>query len=120
MLALQDAHEAAAATADVAASVQANRALHHFIDSLADNAPAMDILDARACLVDAFRQAHGYGPGRLDAVISQHRKLVRAIAKGDADKAARVALEHTDASRKDLLALLPSSDRHPPSRARTV
>ena len=106
MLALQEAHEAAAATPDVAAAVQANRDLHHFIDSLADNTPAMEILDSRASLVDAFRRAQGYGPGRLDVVIGQHRKLVRAIARGDADKAAQVAPEHTDSSRKDLLALL--------------
>ena len=86
--------------------MQANRDLHHFIDSLADNTPAMEILDSRASLVDAFRRAQGYGPGRLDVVVSQHRKLVRAIARGDADKAAQAALEHTDSSRKDLLALL--------------
>ena len=106
MQALHEAHEAAAATPDVAAAVQANRALHHHIDSLADNAPATEILDSRASLVDAFRRAQGYGPGRLDVVVSQHRKLVRAIARGDADKAAQAALEHTDSSRKDLLALL--------------
>lgn len=104
--ALSQAHEAAAAGGDVGACVQANRALHHFMDSLADNPPALEVLDARSSLVDAFRRARGYGGGRLDAVIAQHRKLVRAIASGDADKAARVALEHTESSRNDLLNLL--------------
>lgn len=104
--ALNKAHEAAAAGGDVAACVQANRALHHFIDSLADNPPALAVLDARSSLVDAFRRAHGYGCGRLDVVIAQHRKLVRAIAAHDADKAARVVLEHTESSRRDLLNLL--------------
>ena len=103
--ALCDAHEAAAASNDVAACVQANRALHHFMDGLADNAPALEVLNARASLVDAFRRAHGYGHGRLDIVIAQHRKLVRAIVRGDADKAAAAALEHTESSRLDLLAL---------------
>jgi DNA-binding GntR family transcriptional regulator len=104
--ALNQAHEAAAAGGDVGACVQANRALHHFMDSLADNPPALEVLDARSSLVDAFRRARGYGGGRLDTVIAQHRKLVRAIASGDADRAARVALEHTESSRNDLLNLL--------------
>jgi DNA-binding GntR family transcriptional regulator len=90
----------------VAATVQANRALHHFMDSLADNPHAVDVLDTRASLVDAFRRLHGYGNNRLDTVIAQHRKLVRAIAKGDADKAAAIAIEHTDSARTDLLALV--------------
>ena len=112
---LNDAHEAAAACNDVAACVKANRELHHFMDSLADNPPAMEVLDARSSLVDAFRRAHGYGSGRLDTVIAQHRKLVRAIARGDADKAAQAALEHTDSSRKDLLSLLHKTRAHAPS-----
>ncbi len=104
--ALCDAHEAAASAGDVAAAVLANRTLHHTMDTLADNPPALEVLDTRASLVDAFRRLHGYGPGRLDSVIAQHRQLVRAIAKGDADRAAHVALSHADSSRNDLLALL--------------
>jgi DNA-binding GntR family transcriptional regulator len=104
--ALCDAHETAAAAGDVAAMVQANRALHHFMDTLADNPHALEVLDTRASLVDAFRRLHGYGTGRLDTVIAQHRKLVRAIARGDADRAAAVALEHTNSARTDLLALV--------------
>ncbi len=104
--ALCDAHEAATGAGDVAATVQANRALHHFMDTLADNPQALEILDTRASLVDAFRRLHGYGTRRLDTVIAQHRKLVRAISRGDAEKAAAVAIEHTDSARIDLLALV--------------
>jgi DNA-binding GntR family transcriptional regulator len=104
--ALADAHETLAATGNVAATVQANRALHHFMDTLADNPHAVEVLDTRASLVDAFRRLHGYGANRLDTVIAQHRKLVRAIARGDADKAAAVATEHTDSARSDLLAMV--------------
>lgn len=106
MQALREAHESAAAANDVAASVQANRDLHHFMDGLADNGPAAEVLASRSSLVDAFRCAHGYGAGRLDTVIAQHRKLVRAIARGDADKAAQAAFEHTESSRIDLLGLV--------------
>ena len=104
--ALAEAHENAAAAGDVGASVAANRALHHHLDSLADNPPALAMLGSCASLVDAFRCAHGYGIARLDAVIAQHRKLVRAIARGDAERAARASFEHTDASRLDLLRLV--------------
>ena len=106
MGALCEAHEAAVANDDVAACVRANRELHHFMDGLADNPPAVEVLASRSCLVDAFRRSIGYGSGRLDTVIAQHRKLVRAIARGDADKAAHVAHEHTESARQDLLAAL--------------
>ena len=103
---LAQAHEAAAASGDAAASVSANRALHHYIDSLAQNPQAMDVLDSRASLMDASRRSLGYRAGRLDVVIAQHRKLVRAIARGDADKAAEASLEHTESARVDLVAML--------------
>ena len=106
MGALCEAHEAAVANDDVAACVRANRELHHFMDGLADNPPAVEVLASLSCLVDAFRRSIGYGSGRLDTVIAQHRKLVRAIARGDADKAAHVAHEHTESARQDLLAAL--------------
>ena len=115
---LREAHESAAAANDVAASVRANRDLHHFMDGLADNGPAVEVLAARSSLVDAFRCAHGYGSGRLDAVIAQHRKLVRAIARGDGDKAAQAAFEHTESSRRDLLDLVRKA--HPGARMNTA
>ena len=103
---LAAAHEAAATGGDTAACVSANRALHHHIDSLAQNPQAMDVLDSRSSLMDACRRSLGYQPGRLDVVISQHRKLVRAIARGDEDKAAQASLEHTETARVDLVAML--------------
>ncbi len=104
--ALCDAHEDAVARSDVAACIQGNRALHHFIDSLANNPQALDVLDSRSCLVDAYRRTIGFGHGRLDKVIAEHRHLVRAIARGDADKAADVVFKHTDTARLDLLATI--------------
>jgi DNA-binding GntR family transcriptional regulator len=104
--ALCGVHEDAVANNDVAACIQGNRALHHFIDSLACNAPALEVLDSRSCLVDAYRRSIGFGHGRLDKVIAQHRRLVRAIASGDADKAAEVVFAHTDSSRIDLLSTM--------------
>ena len=100
------AYERAAISGDIAACVQSNRTLHHVIDSVADNPLALDVLRARSGLVDAFRRAHGYGVGRLQVVVAQHRKLVDAIRAADADAAANAAFEHTESSRLDLLWLL--------------
>lgn len=95
-----------AADGDIGACVAANRELHRLIDSVADNPLALEMLEGRSSLVDAFRRSRGYGPGRLDLVRQQHRNLIDAIAAGDADGAARTSLEHTDSSRLDLLALV--------------
>ncbi len=100
------AYELAASSGDTALCVRHNRDLHHYIDSLADNPLALDVLAARSGLVDAFRRTHGYGAGRLDVVVAQHRALVAAIRTGDGDAAARAAFEHTESSRLDLLTLI--------------
>ena len=105
MIELASVYESAANSTDTAACVEANRNLHRHIDSIGDNPLAVDILQGRSTLADAFRRSVGYGAGRLDLVVSQHRQIVRAIAAGDEDKAALAMLEHTDSSRLDLLAM---------------
>jgi DNA-binding GntR family transcriptional regulator len=107
--ALAQAYEDAARSGEPAAAVAANREFHHHLDSMADNAQALEVLQARSSLVDAFRRTQGYGPGRLDKVIAQHRKIVKAIVKRDADAASQAVLAHTDSSRQDLLELLQRS-----------
>jgi DNA-binding GntR family transcriptional regulator len=99
-------HKGAADANDVAACVAANRSLHRFIDSIADNPLALEMLEGRSSLVDAFRRSKGYGTGRLELVRKQHAKLIQALSKRDGEAAARAALEHTDSARKDLLAMV--------------
>ncbi|MEP7084342.1 MAG: GntR family transcriptional regulator, partial [Betaproteobacteria bacterium] len=103
---LARAHEDAVASGDAAQCVSANRAFHRHLDGIADNAMALEVLESRNCLVDAYRRAQGYGTGRLDKVVAQHRKMVRAITRRDGEAAARAALEHTESSREDLLNLV--------------
>lgn len=109
MTELSMAFEGAAQTRDAAACVEANRDLHRYVDAICDNALAIDLLQGRSSLVDAFRCSVGYGAGRLELVVKQHRKLVRAIAAGDEGKAAQAAFEHIDSSRTDLLAMFKST-----------
>jgi DNA-binding GntR family transcriptional regulator len=105
MLELSQAYENAASAGDVAACVEANRALHRHIDVIGDNPLAVDLLQGRSTLADAYRRSVGYGSGRLDLVVAQHKQIVNAIAEGDEERAARAMLEHTDSSRLDLLAM---------------
>lgn len=100
------AYEDAARSSDVASAIQANRNFHTHLEMLAANDAAVEMLQARSSLVDAFRRSRGYGPGRLDKVVLQHRRIVRAIVKRDAEGATRAVLAHTDSSRQDLLDLL--------------
>lgn len=106
MLVLCADYEAEALRADTAACVEANRRLHVFIDGIGDNQMAVDLLQGRFSLVDAYRRAAGYGTHRLDAVVKQHRKLVNAIAANDEERAGKVSLEHTHSARLDLLKIL--------------
>ena len=105
MMELASVYENAAQSSDTAGCVEANRSLHRHIDSIGDNPLAVDLLQGRSTLADAFRRSVGYGSGRLELVVAQHRKIVRAVAAGDEEKAVQAMLEHTDSSRVDLLAM---------------
>jgi DNA-binding GntR family transcriptional regulator len=100
---LSHEHFEALSAGDVPASVQANREFHRFIDSLAGNTLAVELLEGRSSLVDAFRRSIGYGSGRLHLVREQHEKMIDAIAKGDGELAAKLSFEHTDSARIDLM-----------------
>ena len=59
--------------------VRANRALHDTINAAADNPEALRMLAQGRVLADALRLRFGYGDGRVDAVVAEHRALLRAI-----------------------------------------
>lgn len=98
------AHEAAVATGDPTQCLLANRAFHQAIDEIAANSVATEMLAGRSSLVDAFRRQVGYGEGRLDLVVRQHRRIAEAIVAHDEEAAVQASIEHTDSSRIDLIA----------------
>ncbi len=57
-------------------------------------------------LIEALRLRFGFGPRRTDAVVAEHREIMRAIAGHDVDRAGRVARTHCMRARDDLLARL--------------
>ena len=101
-----DAFEEACATADPLALVRANRELHDSINAHADNPDAVRVLGQGRLLVEALRVRFGFGPRRTDAIVAEHRQILKAIARHDVEKAGRLARAHCVRARNDLLARL--------------
>lgn len=101
-----NAFEEAGAHADH--RVAANSRFHAIINGAADNPEALRMLNQGRLLADALRARFGYGPGRVEAIVAEHRALVRAIARKDATQAGEIARRHCLRARDDLLKRLPA------------
>lgn len=100
-----DDYEQAAKRRDTDALLEANRDIHDTINAVAANPVTVRVLGQGRLLIEALRFRYGYGKGRVNAVVDQHRALLRAIARHDVEKAGRLAREHCTSARDDLLAL---------------
>ena len=101
--------EAAAAGGDRKAMVNANMHFHHAINRVADNPEALMVIARGRLLIEALRIRYGYGPGRAEEVVAEHRSLLRAIGRRDAKRAGEIARRHCEGARDELLALLPDA-----------
>jgi DNA-binding GntR family transcriptional regulator len=101
-----DAFEDACATADSLGLVRANRELHDSINRYADNADAVRVLGQGRLLVEALRVRFGFGARRTDAILREHRQILKAIAGHDVERAGRLARAHCVHARDDLLTRL--------------
>jgi DNA-binding GntR family transcriptional regulator len=84
--------------------VAINRRLHDVINEVADNPEALRMLAQGRVLADALRVRYGYGTGRVETIVAEHRALLRAITRRDVAKAGEVARRHCARARDDLLA----------------
>ena len=100
-------YERAAVLGDPLAVVSANLRLHDAINRVADNPEALRVLGRGRLLIQALRMRFGFGPGRVDTVIAEHRALLRAIARKDEKRAGEIARRHCEGARDELLSLLP-------------
>jgi DNA-binding GntR family transcriptional regulator len=105
-----EAHATAAEALDFAAIAETNRAFHAAIDNLSQNRMAIAMLEARGALVDAVRLACGYGEARPRRAAVQHKAILSALARRDADRAGHLAEAHALESWRDLEARLPPQD----------
>lgn len=101
-----DAFEAAGPRAEE--RVAANSRFHAILNLAADNPEALRMLGQGRLLADALRVRFGYGSGRVEAIVAEHRTLVRAIARRDAAQAGEIARRHCMRARDDLLKRLPA------------
>ena len=93
----------AAAGGDAAEMVASNRRFHDVINAVAANPEALRMLSHGRVLADALRLRYGYGGGRVDTIVAEHRALVDAIERRDASQAGQIARRHCIAARDDLL-----------------
>lgn len=100
-------YENAAHGREPLAIVSANLRLHHAINRVADNPEALRVLGRGRLLIEALRVRYGFGPGRTDVVVAEHRALLRAIARKDEKRAGEIARRHCEGARDELLAMLP-------------
>ncbi|MBV8112805.1 MAG: GntR family transcriptional regulator [Hyphomicrobiales bacterium] len=105
---------AAAAFAEVAvgepshfeALEAANRKFHAIILEDEFNIPAVEVMERYAGIINATRAKLPVTRSRLRQRIAQHGEIVDAIALGDAETAARVAVAHVRGAGEDLLTLM--------------
>ena len=91
---------------DFEALEAANRDFHAIILEGEVNIPAIEAMDRYAGIIKATRAKLPVTLSRLRQRVAQHRKIVEAIAAGDAETAARVAIEHVRGAGDDLLNLM--------------
>jgi DNA-binding GntR family transcriptional regulator len=111
---LDGLRDAAAAFADVAvrqpsdfeALEAANRDFHAIILQGEFNIPAIETMERYAGIINATRAKLPITLSRLRQRAAQHREIVDAIAAGDANRAARAAIEHVRGAGEDLLNLM--------------
>ncbi|MGM1062005.1 GntR family transcriptional regulator [Saccharothrix sp. Mg75] len=79
---------------DLVAGVRHNRAFHRCVAVLADNPPALEVLDRTWDQIVVSTRASLTAPARPALVDDEHRRLIAAITAGDPDAAATHAREH--------------------------
>lgn len=104
--------EAVVASGALAEVTAANRAFHAVVNSAAGNPGAMSLADGHWLLVAALWQKCGGGES-LRGVIDDHRHLILAIERRDANAAATLMGAHLEKAKQDLLARMATADDAP-------
>jgi len=100
---IQGRYEESAHGGDFEACLRYNKQFHHVIYTCADNTEALEMLERHWGLIDSLRGRYGFGSGRLVEIISEHRQLLRALDQRDEKLAEKVAFDHCEHAKEDLL-----------------
>lgn len=97
------AFENAVASGSVPAMALMNRGFHHCIYEVRTNHEAMRLLRQHSAVITTMRNRHGFGEGRTDRVIADHREILAACAARDVRRASALLRSHIERSAADLL-----------------
>jgi DNA-binding GntR family transcriptional regulator len=100
---IQARYEDCAREGDAAGLLRENKRLHHIIYAAADNSEALEMLERHWGLIDSLRRTFGFGEGRTEELIAEHRQLIRALDRRDTAEAERISMAHCDNARDDLI-----------------
>jgi DNA-binding GntR family transcriptional regulator len=100
------AEAAAERPSDFEAIEAANRDFHAIILEGEFNVPAIETIERYAGIINATRAKLPVTLSQLRQRVVQHRKIIDAIAAGDMEMAAQVAVEHVRGAAEDLLNLM--------------
>lgn len=109
--ALASAFEAAAAQGDNAAVIEANARFHARIYRVAPNSEAIRLLRQHSSLLSTIRRRYGFGEERLGEIVREHRMLVEACARRDAESASAIARLHITHSMLNVVSRLEGGTR---------
>jgi DNA-binding GntR family transcriptional regulator len=96
--------EALVAVGDYYSVPAANHDFHSVINDAAGNPGALSLADRHWLIVAALWRRYGYNVERFHVVVSDHRQMVRAIARRDATSAMVLMGAHIEKAKHDLLA----------------
>ena len=101
--AIQAEYEAAQQNLDVKKLLNYNQRFHHAINMLAKNPEALEMLERSWGLIDFLRHRYSFGTHRLNAITADHRQLLKALKRRDAEAAEACIKKHCEAAKQDLL-----------------
>ena len=104
ILAAKTDFERVAKQGDQDATLKANQRFHRAISQASGNREACEIEERHYQILRIVWGRYGYGSGRLDGVIEDHRLLTSAILDQDAEAAGLLAAAHVMRARRNLLA----------------
>jgi DNA-binding GntR family transcriptional regulator len=98
-----DEMASAAKATDLEKVLRANRDFHHLVWQAAHAPRLQSLLENLYDASQRFRNISVLLPGRLDRLALEHRRIARALARGQANEAERFAIEHHESTALRLL-----------------
>ena len=103
ILEIQERYEEFAHAKDTNVFLTINKQFHHEFYMLADNPEALQIMERQWGLIDTLRAKYGFGSTRLIEIMSEHRELLEAYEHRNIALAERIARDHCEKAKIDLL-----------------